>query len=306
MDKKFYSVAPRKTDLGVLETTFVPMGQEAVEGLLRRNEVTRTFKTSECKSVVTRFDCNRVDCNEPGEDRHVEDFLSKAVLSSPDAHETAHDVGWIQFTDDDNGSLRLFSIIDGHGGVAMADLLVERLHPSIIRCLRSAKVGIHLNTENPLRTMRKHGTGVADFIAAYEPFQCSRSLGSENDKGESDDSEPLSFNAICAALSCAYTDLDYDICTQPLKLLQERLNVEEESDRQKSSWQALTGACASTVLVDEDRQEVHVANTGDSRVVAGYWVPPQTWPNGSRFLGGWRCEVLTGDHNAKDPAEVER
>jgi pyruvate dehydrogenase phosphatase len=299
-------VGRRKTNLGIHEHTFVPMDHEAAEQLLKLHEITKTFRPSETKSVVTRFDCNHVDCNQAGEDRHMEDFLSKDILSAKSTVATAEDEAWLQLSDADNGSLKLFSVIDGHGGTAVADLLVRRLHPAIVRSLRSAKDGHDFSALDPLSSMRKDKAGVTAFIQSYQPFGFAGSAvkaGRKHDEGE-----PFTFNAdtISDALRCAYTDLDYEVCVQPLKLLSHPSGGNDQSKVQEILSQAVAGACASTVLVDEDRQEVYVANTGDTRVVAGYWVPPRTWHDGTRFLGGWRCEVLTGDHNAKDPVELER
>jgi pyruvate dehydrogenase phosphatase len=302
-------VARRKTtDLGVIEHKFVPMEQQAAERMLRQHETTRHFKPSESKSVVTRFDCNHVDCNQVGEDRHVEDFLSKDILCAESSVARADDEAWLHFVDPENGSLKLFSVIDGHGGVAMANLLVRRLHPAIIRTLRSAKAGHDFSAINPLSAMRKDEAGISAFIQAYQPFGLLESAMSPAADRKLNQGESLAFNAdtISAALGCAYMDLDYEVCVQPLKILAETSWDQTKLDVQKVCWEAVSGACASTVLVDEERQEVHVANAGDTRVVAGYWVPPRTWANGFHFQGGWRCEVLTYDHNAKDPAERER
>lgn len=284
------------------------MEEEEAEQLLRRHEITRRFKPSETKAVVTRFDCNHVDCNQVGEDRHVEDFLSKDILSAKCTVATTEDEPWLQLTDTDNGSLKLFSVIDGHGGTAMADLLVQRLHPAIVRTLRSAKAGHDFSAINPLSAMRKDEAGISAFIQAYQPFGLVESAMSPAADRKLDQGESLTFNAdtISAALGCAYMDLDYEVCVKPLKILAEKSWDQTKLDVQKVCWEAVSGACASTVLVDEDRQEVHIANTGDTRVVAGYWVPPRTLANGFHFQGGWRCEVLTNDHNAKDPAERER
>jgi pyruvate dehydrogenase phosphatase len=40
------------------------------------------------------------------------------------------------------------------------------------------------------------------------------------------------------------------------------------------------GACAVSVIVDEDSQNVYVAHAGDTRAVAGYWIPAHTGPWG--------------------------
>jgi serine/threonine protein phosphatase PrpC len=64
---------------------------------------------------------------------------------------------------------------------------------------------------------------------------------------------------------------------------------------------ALSGSCAVSMLVDEEREELYVASTGDCRAVAGYWVQGQAGKGGK-----WRCEVLTEDQMGKNPNEVKR
>lgn len=293
------------TQLGIQEYAFVPMEKHAAEELLKQKEITTIFKPSDTKSVVTRFDNNYVNCNEIGEDRHVEDFLPKGILTDKGLTATAEDDAWLQLAENENGALKLFSVIDGHAGVAMADLLVERLHPSIIRALRSGLAAREFTPLDPLSAMRKVKAGISSFAQSYMPFECSGSMVATESIPEG---EALNFTveSISSALACAYMDLDYEVCAQPLRVLVGQSADQGQLDFQKISSQAIAGACAATILVDEDRQEVHVANVGDTRVVAGYWVSPRTWPNGAHFQGGWRCEVLTADHNAQDPREMER
>jgi pyruvate dehydrogenase phosphatase len=293
------------TELGIQEYAFVPMERVAAEELLKQNEITTVFKPSDAKSVVTRFDNNYVNCNEIGEDRHVEDFFCKGILSEKRSAATAEDDVWLQLSDDGDGDLKLFSVIDGHGGVAMADLLVERLHPSIIRALRTAQADRGSTPLDPISAMREVKEGISSFAQSYKPFGCSASMEDSQCFPEGDPSN-LTVESISSALTSAYMDLDHEVCVQPLMLLAAESSNQEQLDFQKISSQAIAGACAATILVDEDRQEVHVANLGDTRVVAGYWVSPRTWPNGAHFQGGWRCEVLTEDHNARDPKEMER
>jgi pyruvate dehydrogenase phosphatase len=293
------------TELGIQEYAFAPMERDAAEELLRQNEITTVFKPSDARSVVTRFDNNYVNCNEIGEDRHVEDFFCKEIFSDKSSTATAEDDAWLRLADDGDSALKLFSVIDGHGGVATADLLVEMLHPSIIRALRTGQADRGFTPLDPLSAMRRVKTGISAFARSHKPFGCSASEAATECLLEGEISN-LTVESISSALTSAYMDLDYEVCVQPLRLLAAESSNQEQLDFEKISSQAIAGACAATILVDEDRQEVHVANLGDTRVVAGYWVSPRTWPNGAHFQGGWRCEVLTEDHNARDPKEMER
>lgn len=64
---------------------------------------------------------------------------------------------------------------------------------------------------------------------------------------------------------------------------------------------AVSGACAINLLVDEEREEIYVSNTGDCRAVGGYWVEGRDGKE-----GGWRCDVLSEDFMGDNEREVKR
>lgn len=60
---------------------------------------------------------------------------------------------------------------------------------------------------------------------------------------------------------------------------------------------AARGSAAITAIVDVQRDQLHVANCGDSRALAG-WYHPST--------GQWRCQVLSDDLEPENPVEADR
>ncbi|KAJ9103111.1 hypothetical protein QFC21_002533 [Naganishia friedmannii] len=72
---------------------------------------------------------------------------------------------------------------------------------------------------------------------------------------------------ISNALVSAYIELNFDICSGPLRLLSDVKagTTPKAADVNSLVAPATSNACALTVLVDDDRQEVYVANTGDAR-----------------------------------------
>lgn len=201
-------------------------------------------------------------------------------------------------------SLKLFSVIDGHAGTPMADTLTQKLHPAIVSSLRCSLAGGKPRYTDPLLTMRKCSEGALAFLSDYEHFECLGSTAPP-DLTNSTDAQ-LDRDVISDALSAAFTNLDYEICVKPLRDMLGGSWNGEKVKYNDCPAPAVSGACAVTVLVDEESQDVYVAHAGDTRAVAGYWVPPRTLPSGVRCEGGWRCEVLTADHNVKNSSEVER
>jgi pyruvate dehydrogenase phosphatase len=298
-----HSTVSKKTENGWIRPTFQHLGREAAEALLRKNEGTTIFKPSSTRSVVTRFDNNWVGCNAVCEDRHVEDYVSKDVLSVEKVADFTENGNWGQLLNADAASLKIFSVIDGHGGTAMADALTRRLHPAIVSSLRCHLAGGTPRYTDPLSTMRKCSEGALDFLSNYKTFECA-GLDSKPQHTSAADIQ-LSRDAISDALSAAYTNLDYEICAEPLRDLMVPWNG-KKVDYKEGPASAMSGACAVSVMVNEDSQEVYVAHTGDTRAVAGYWIPAYTDSNGTYVAGGWRCEVLTADHTAQNRDEVAR
>jgi pyruvate dehydrogenase phosphatase len=277
-------------------------GDDEAEKLLRQHETSRTFRPITSNGVV-RFDNNWVGSNDPIEDRHVEHYLSRNILSSTSA-KGSNEID-LELTDQlDSSSLKLFSVIDGHAGYATADVLAKDLHPRVIKSLQSLYAGNEVDAVDPMLMMRQlQRADYRSFLRKYFELEGAPRRSS----AQVNSAVPITSRGISDAITSAFVGLDYDICSGPLRLIANANNdVNTKAGVKSISEPATNGACALTVMVDEDRQEVYIANTGDSRAVAGYYVKPQTDSNGFHYHGGWRCEVLTEDHTANGPKELQR
>ncbi|KAJ9119208.1 hypothetical protein QFC22_003700 [Naganishia vaughanmartiniae] len=292
-----------KGSRGVVNYVHPYPGDDAAKKLLHEHATSRAFKPMTSNGVV-RFDNNWVGCNEPCEDRHVENYLSRDILFTTSSRDGLNNADTVLFDHPEASSLKLFSMIDGHGGGATADVLARDLHPRVVKSLQSLYGGTNPSTFDPMQVMRQLQRGdYRCFLKQYFAMEgASKASSSQMAPSLSIISDVLS-----ASLASAYMELDYDICTTPLRLIANgNASAKSKDDVKAISGPATNGACAVTVLVDEERQEVYVANTGDSRAVAGYYMPPQTDSQGILHEGGWRCEVLTEDHTAKGPGELKR
>ncbi|KAJ9119211.1 hypothetical protein QFC22_003703 [Naganishia vaughanmartiniae] len=231
---------------------------------------------------------------------HVESYLSRDILQASPVRETCK-TDTVLRDQPEVSNLKLFSMIDGHGGCATADALAKDLHPRVIKSLQSLYSGKKPSAIDPMLAMRLFQRGdYRSFLQSYFTMEGAH-------KNASSKVTTPTNKFISDALASAYTGLDFDICSAPLRLLSiTNPAAKVQPDVKCLVEPAINGACALTVLVDEDRQEIYVANTGDSRAVAGYYVQPHTASNGIHFQGGWRCEVLTEDQTAKSSKETQR
>lgn len=193
-----------------------------------------------------------------------------------------------------------FAVMDGHAGFHTSQLLSRILIPAVALELSQA---------------------ATPSTSVYERVKLALSFGT------SGPSKELPPGATARAVQKAFTDLDYEIISAPLKLLV--TNVDQVSLRKglipdlsqnpmalpvmqpamsgMSTWLPLSlhispilGSCALMAILDPASQDLHVACTGDARAVAGYW---EETADGS---GRWRVEVMSEDQTGRNPNELKR
>jgi pyruvate dehydrogenase phosphatase len=271
------------------------LSDQEAEEKLTRHATSRVFTPVKPTSVV-RFDTNYVECNDPIEDRHAEDFVDRNKLYT-------NGVGGVNDPVNKDGSaagIKLFSILDGHSGWQCSQLLSNTLHPMILLSLRSLYAGNYPPTDfdSP--------TSSTDFLRLYV-FSLVPKM-----KRKIVDTFPflaspaeVSPQTISNSIISAFLALDQQIVTSPLRLIPHVPGKPGQPNVRPivapMIGPAVSGACAINLLVDEEREEIYISNTGDCRAVAGYWVPGE---NGQP--GGWRCEVLSEDMMGDNPNEVKR
>jgi pyruvate dehydrogenase phosphatase len=207
--------------------------------------------------------------------------------------------------------IKMFSIIDGHSGWACAQLVSQTLHPMILLSLRSLYAGYpppttftHRLAGSNMSTsahLMEYISSLGSKLSAVVPF-----LGKGNSISANGGAE-VNPTTMKNSIISAFLTLDDQIITSATRLIP-HIPTQPGKPNLRPIVQpmlapAVSGACAINLLVDEEREEVYVSNTGDCRAVAGVWVEPN--PSEGKE-GGWRCEVLSEDMMGDNPAEVDR
>ncbi|XP_050978984.1 pyruvate dehydrogenase [acetyl-transferring]-phosphatase 1, mitochondrial [Labeo rohita] len=184
----------------------------------------------------------------------------------------------------------LFGVFDGHAGSACAQAVSERLFYYIAVSLLPLKTLIEIEeaveTERPVLPVlqwHKHPNDYVSTDAGKLYFNSLRTYWQERiDLHEDDDSD------IQTALRNAFKRLDNDISLEA----QVDYGVPFAHFTPLRVAQSGCTACVAHV----DREDLHVANLGDSRAVLGVQGDD----------GRWSALTLTNDHNAHNPDEMQR
>lgn len=284
-----------KTRRGIQEHEHDLLSNYEAERKLTQNETSKTFEPLKPTSVV-RYDNNWVECNDPIEDRHAEDFLERKVLY-PERHSEQYDR---EAMGGPLAGIKLFSIIDGHSGWQCSQLLSKTLHPMILLSLRSLYAGYTPPSDSTSSTTS------SDYLKLYVHSLVPKLQNKIIDTFPFLAS-PAKINpqTITDSLTSAFVALDDQITSGPLRLIGHFPVKPGQSNLRPivsaNIGPAVSGACAINLLVDEEREEVYISNTGDCRAVAGYWVETEDGKP-----AGWRCEVLSEDMMGDNENEVQR
>ncbi|KAL1265749.1 hypothetical protein QQF64_003776 [Cirrhinus molitorella] len=184
----------------------------------------------------------------------------------------------------------LFGVFDGHAGSACAQAVSERLFYYIAVSLLPLKTLIEIEeaveSERPVLPVlqwHKHPNDYVSTDAGKLYFNSLRTYWQERiDLDEDDDSD------IRTALRNAFKRLDNDIS------LEAQVDFGVPFSHFTPLRVALSGCTACVAHVD--REDLYVANLGDSRAVLGVQGDD----------GRWSALTLTSDHNAHNPDEMQR
>lgn len=197
---------------------------------------------------------------------------SALVQAATDGHEAS-------------GSIKLFSVLDGHNGWECAEAVKHTLHPMIIASLRSLYAGGSTPTDT-------NAFPFASPVLSNYTASTKESLGSAEISPAVRTLLPpveITSHSIKNALVSSFKALDDQITWLSIKVIGHELNKVGAADTDAFGKEAIVtaqaGACALNVLVDKEREELYVSNAGDCRAVAGYWMKDESGK------GRWRCEV---------------
>ncbi|KAF8759675.1 Protein serine threonine phosphatase 2C [Rhizoctonia solani] len=195
------------------------------------------------------------------------------------------------------GDLLFFAVMDGHAGPHTSRLLAKALIPAVALELSTLdRASIELRGVDSLdKSQESYLTTAWSYFQALVPFsrRFSSHVPSEDPK------------YIQLAIQTAFANLDSEIINAPsriLEMLESKADMKpwEHPMAAASMLPALSGSCALLAVLDTGRRDLHVAVTGDSRAVAGYW------DEDSNGQGKWRVEVLTEDQTGRNINEYHR
>ncbi|KZV69867.1 protein serine/threonine phosphatase 2C [Peniophora sp. CONT] len=265
-----------------VETFELPVRQQGQDG--KPVKVMRTFPLLPKSVIETRLtEQATFDTHYSSPDGRTWKSTTARVASN-DPIEDAHAHGLHPRLPGSTDQRMFFAVMDGHAGFHTSQLLSKILIPTVALELSQAATP---------------GSSV------YERVKLALSFAAL------DPSKELTPDATARAVQKAFTDLDYEIISAPLKLLV--TNVDQNSLRKglipdlsqnpaslPVMQPAMSGSCAIMAILDPASQDLHVACTGDARAVAGYW---EETANGS---GRWRVEVMSEDQTGRNPNELKR
>lgn len=142
--------------------------------------------------------------------------------------------------------------------------------------------------------------GWLSYLSSFIPFTSS----SRNPPGLT--SYPFASDPkyVQTAIQTAFANLDSQIINAPIRHVDA---LTQPFDKTSDAYQlavvnllpALSGSCALLAVLDQAREDVYVAVTGDSRAVAGYRTPAI---QGSK----WEADELSEDQTGRNPNEHKR
>lgn len=246
-----------------------------IESIARPNGVTWSHATASLNS------------NNPIEDANAQLILRQAPK---DKGEAASRLGAA-------GDLLFFAVMDGHAGPHTSRLLAKALIPAVALELStldqpsSERGGI----DPPVPSKTSYFKGALSYLQSLVPFSRSSSVHTPS-------KDP---KYVELAIQTAFANLDSEIVNAPSRILEMlskagSMKPWEHPMAEASMLPALSGSCALLAVLDTAQRDLHVAVTGDSRAIAGYWDEDA---NGE---GKWRVEVLTEDQTGRNINEYHR
>ncbi|CAE6432134.1 unnamed protein product [Rhizoctonia solani] len=280
-------VRQRTPDGGTTMTTksISRLPYEHIEARLTENAKIESI--SRPYGVTWRHATAWLNSNEPIEDANAQLILQKDRRNKG---KEAHDLGAA-------GDLLFFAVMDGHAGPHTSRLLAKALIPAV--ALELSTLDHASNELKGIESLEKSQEGYLatawSYFQALVPFsrRFSSHVPSEDPK------------YVQLAIQTAFANLDSEIVNAPsriLEMLQAKSDMKpwEHPMAAASMLPALSGSCALLAVLDTSHRDLHVAVTGDSRAVAGYW------DEDSNGQGKWRVEVLTEDQTGRNINEYHR
>ncbi|KAG8788863.1 hypothetical protein FRC12_014104 [Ceratobasidium sp. 428] len=259
---------------------------DQIEALLRANAKSESI--SRPYGVTWRHATASLNSNNP-----IEDASAQLILRNDVKGQSKTGLGIADY-----GDLLFFAVMDGHAGPHTSRLLAKALIPAVALELSTLdRPSVEKEGIDPT------GKSTTDYLKATLSYIVSLLPASLSPFTYSPSTDP---KYVQLAIQTAFANLDSEIVNAPIRVL-EMLQAKagtikpwEHPMAEASMLPALSGSCALLAILDTARRDLHVAVTGDSRAVAGYWDEDA---NGE---GKWRVEVLTEDQTGRNINEYKR
>ncbi|KAG8724066.1 hypothetical protein FRC09_000541 [Ceratobasidium sp. 395] len=259
---------------------------DQIEALLRANAKSESIARP--YGVTWRHATASLNSNNP-----IEDASAQLILRNDTKGQNKTGLGIAG-----SGDLLFFAVMDGHAGPHTSRLLAKALIPAVALELSTLdRPSVEKEGIDPT------GKSTTDYLKATLSYIVSLLPASLSPFTYSPSTDP---KYVQLAIQTAFANLDSEIVNAPIRIL-EMLQAKagtikpwEHPMAEASMLPALSGSCALLAILDTARRDLHVAVTGDSRAVAGYWDEDA---NGE---GKWRVEVLTEDQTGRNINEYKR
>ncbi len=185
----------------------------------------------------------------------------------------------------------MFAVFDGHGGIACAQTVSERLFDYIAVSLlphnKLEQYSHAMKTDSPMELLGPHhniSDYTSDGMSLLYRSSLQRFVVETLSTSDLDDVEPDEI--LAEALKMAFKRMDNDMSVECLPV-NGALNLDTLDV-------GLSGSCACVAHIEH--LDIHIANIGDTRAVIG-----QISDNGE-----WTAKPMSTDHNTSNEDEVER
>ncbi|KAG8863841.1 hypothetical protein FRB96_007678 [Tulasnella sp. 330] len=276
------------------ENPITVLSQAEIERKLTNHAVSYSIPRAGERRGRWRYETAAVASNAPIEDAHAEMIIrsgepgTQVLVGSGATTSPGQPL---------SGDMLFFAIMDGHSGYNTSRLLAKTLIPSVALELSSLSAA-----PNDANDATK---GWLSYLKSFIPFTHRNTSSASHHPLLS--SYPFASDPkyVSTAIQTAFANLDSNIVRAPIQHINAlgKLPLDRESEAYQLAvanlLPALSGSCALLAILDQAREDLYVACTGDSRAVAGYKVPAL---QGNK----WEADDLSIDQTGRSRSELER
>jgi pyruvate dehydrogenase phosphatase len=256
--------------------------------LLNDLEVNSIFKINEYhhKTNGINIYTNQIASNNP-----IEDYMTWSNITTTNT-----------LNNNDNGSLLMFGIFDGHAGYLCSQTCVQTIKPILDEALEIISSN-NTNTKAINNDSNDDNNNITKDIAI--PNGPANTINESIETVKSILPNNKEIDPISLALMSSFYYIDYQLTNKPPNLYP-TLSLDMFKDKDSNNnvgniidnlfGQSISGSCAIVSVLDIINKKITVANVGDSRTILGIK------PNDNN----WKSIPLSVDQTSKNPLEHQR